>query len=92
MIAPPDFLLRRWDARGVLPTWAVRLWRRLHWCGDLDGLLVVGRRADHYCECVDWPWKWREERDRQMREPLTEAEIDALFEPPQPKSPEAYEP
>lgn len=55
--------LRLWswlDERGSFRPfgWALRLvWPRLHFCDDLDGLLVVGDDpADEWrCECVRWP-------------------------------------
>jgi len=66
----PTFLLRRFDATDRIPWWAARLWRRMHFCNEMDGLLVEGCKDDYYCDCGEWPKRWVEEREKASAGPV----------------------
>lgn len=45
----PDWLYRRFDDRGRIPWWARLVWRRAHFCPEMDDLLVMGDGGGCYC-------------------------------------------
>lgn len=47
-----DWLYRRIDKRGRIPLWVRLVWRRAHWCSEMDDLLII-RLQDvlNNCHC-----------------------------------------
>ena len=37
------------DRRGSIPSWMRLVWRKAHWCPDMDGLLILGNTMDCFC-------------------------------------------
>jgi len=46
--------LYRWiDRRGRIPWWVRLLWRRAHWCPEMDYLLILDNPLDCFCNRCD---------------------------------------
>lgn len=37
------------DRRGRIPRWVFWIWRKAHWCPEMDGLLVMDNPEDCFC-------------------------------------------
>lgn len=43
-------LLYHWiDERGRIPRWVRWIWKKAHWCWDMDGLLIMDNPEDCFC-------------------------------------------
>ena len=45
----PLWLYKRINDRGRIPRWVRWVWRRAHWCPEMDELLIVDNGEDCFC-------------------------------------------
>ena len=53
----PTWLYRRIDRRGYIPRWVRWIWKRAHWCPEMDKLLIIDNDGDCFCGiCPNEGW------------------------------------